>query len=161
MNAVRAPSFREHARTDLQFVRNWPTLPLEIRLDRVVGVACDSRGTIYVAHRGECPLLCLTSEGLLEREVGAGHQRKTVAYDLRGPVPVPIAERYWLHGLHIDPWDNVWITDVSRHLVMKFDRHGTLVLTLGVDGVSGCDRTHFFQPTHVSVLPSGEFFVTD
>ncbi len=93
--------------------------------------------------------------------MGAAHQRKSVAYDLRGPVPVPIATRYWLHGLHVDPWDNVWITDVSRHLVMKFSPVGELLLTLGVDGESGSDHRHFFQPTHVCVLPTGEFFVTD
>ncbi len=72
-----------------------------------------------------------------------------------------MAERHWLHGLHVDPWDNVWVTDVSRHLVMKFDPAGALALCLGVDGESGCDDRRFAQPTHVCVLPSGEFFVTD
>ena len=161
MNSVRAPSFRESARTDLEFVRRWPHLPSDLTLDRVVGVACDSRGYITVAHRGERPLLRLTPDGDFDCEIGAKHHRKTVAYDLRGPVPIPIAERNWLHGLHIDAWDNIWITDVSRHLVMKFDPQGNCVHTLGVDGVPGCDREHFYQPTHVCVLPSGEFFVTD
>jgi len=161
MNALRALPFVNSARTRLEVVAGWPQLPDYIILDRVVGVAVDSHGSVYVAHRGDHPLLRFSAEGQLQAEVGAAHQRKSIAYDLRGPVPVPIADRYWLHGLHVDPWDNVWITDVSRHLVLKFSPMGELLLTLGTDGVSGCDDSHFFQPTHVCVLPSGDFFVTD
>jgi DNA-binding beta-propeller fold protein YncE len=161
MNALRAGSFTHAARTRLRAVDNWPQLPPDLVLDRVVGVALDSRGFVYVAHRGERPLLCLHPDGRLKAEIGARHHRRSIAYDLRGPTPIPIATRYWLHGLHVDPWDNVWITDVSRHLVMKFDPSGDLILTLGIDGVPGCDSCHFFQPTHVCVERSGDFFVTD
>ena len=161
MNALRARCFTHAARTHLRAVESWPQLPPDVLLDRVVGVALDSRGLIYVAHRGERPLLCLYPDGKLKGEIGAVHHRKSVAYDLRGPTPIPIATRYWLHGLHVDPWDNVWITDVSRHLVMKFSPSGELILTLGTVGVSGCDTSHFFQPTHVCVRRSGDFFVTD
>ena len=161
MNALRAPSFTNSARSRLQSVASWPQLPAAITLDRVIGVAVNSKGMIYVAHRGENPLLCLHPDGRLCREIGADIMRKTTAYDLRGPVPIPIATRCWLHGLHVDPWDNVWVTDVGRHLVMKFDTAGALLMTLGVDGESGCDEQHFAQPTHVCVAPSGEFFVTD
>jgi hypothetical protein len=142
-------------------VANWPQLPAAITLDRVVGVGVDSRGFVFVAHRGDHPLLCLHPDGRLCREIGADVMRKTTAYDLRGPVPVPIATRCWLHGLHVDRWDNLWVTDVGRHLVMKFDAAGALLMTLGVDGESGCDKRHFAQPTHVCVVPSGEIFVTD
>jgi hypothetical protein len=161
MNALRALPLAPTQGSRLEAVPDWPRLPPEIVLDRVVGVGLDSRGYIYVAHRGDHPLLRLHPDGTLDREIGAGVQRKSVAYDLRGPTPVPIATRYWLHGLHVDPWDHVWITDVSRHLVLVFDPDGRLVRTLGVDGESGCDDRRFFQPTHVCVLPSGEFFVTD
>ncbi len=161
MNPIRAACFRPLGPTRLERVADWPRLPNWISFDRVVGVALDSRGYIYVAHRGEHPVLCLNPDGTFCREVGPELQRKSIAYDLRGPVPIPIATRYWLHGLHVDPWDNVWITDVSRHLVMKFSPVGELLLTLGVDGESGCDARRFFQPTHVCVVPSGEFFVTD
>ena len=87
--------------------------------------------------------------------------RKSVAYDLRGEKPVPMEVRHWLHGLHVDPWDNVWVTDCGRHLVFKFDPAGKLVQILGRDGELGCTDRLFHQPTHVCVLPTGEFFVTD
>lgn len=161
MNAKRARSFVSQSQLTLSPVTGWPRLPASIELDRVVGIGVDSRGLVYLAHRGEHPLLCLQADGRLLREVGMGVLRRSVAYDLRGPAPVAMPERAWLHGLHIDPWDNVWVTDVSRHLVFKFDPAGALLLTLGVDGESGNDSQRFNQPTHVVVLPSGEFFVTD
>ena len=160
MFPLRALPFTHSAQTRLEKQPGWAKLP-GITLDRVVGVGLDSRGRIYVAHRGDHPLLRLHPDGTFDREIGAQHLRKSVAYDLRGPVPIPMPERQWMHGLHVDPWDNVWITDVSRHLVFKFSPEGELRLTLGVDGVTGCDATHFFQPTHVCVLPNGEFFITD
>ncbi len=161
VNPLRAASFTTTAQSKLQRVADWPRLPPSITLDRVIGVGVDSRGFVYVAHRGEHPLLCLYPDGRLCREVGADVQQKSIAYDVRGPVPIPMETRYWLHGLYVDPWDNVWVTDVSRHLVMKFGPERNLLLTLGVDGERGCDDRHFNQPTHVCVLPSGDFFVTD
>lgn len=161
MNALRAPGFQTSSRSRLHVVPDWPRLPPSITLDRVVGVGVDSRGFVHVAHRGESPLLCLHPDGTLARETGVGVNRKSIAYDRRGPVPIPIATRCWMHGLHVDPWDNLWITDVGRHLVMKFGPAGDLLLTLGVDGEPGCDARHFDQPTHVCVVPTGEVFVTD
>jgi hypothetical protein len=160
MFPLRALPFTPTASRPLQPQSGWAQLP-GIIFDRVVGVALDSRGRIYVAHRGDHPLLRLHPDGTFDCEIGREHQQRKMAYDLRGPVPIPIAERFWLHGLHVDPWDNAWITDVSRHLIMKFSPTGELLLTLGVDGKSGCDDRLFFQPTHVCVVPSGEFFITD
>ena len=161
MKPIRAAAFSHSAQSRLTPVPNWPQLPGHVSLDRVSGVAADSRGMVYVAHRGEHPLLCLYPDGRLHSIVADEAHEKSVSEDLRGPVPVPMEYRHWLHGLHVDPWDNVWITDVGRHLVMRFDPTGTLTLQLGTPGKSGCDACHFYQPTHVCVLPSGDFFVTD
>ena len=59
MNPLRAASFTTTAQSKLQRVADWPRLPPSITLDRVIGVGVDSRGFVYVAHRGEHPLLCL------------------------------------------------------------------------------------------------------
>lgn len=55
MNPLRAVPFTDSARTRLEPVRDWPRLPADLTLDRVVGVAVDSRSFIYVAHRGAGP----------------------------------------------------------------------------------------------------------
>src|SRR5262245_38638482 len=137
MNPLRAVGFTPSSSTRLKAVADWPRLDRSITLDRVVGVGVDSRGFVYVAHRGERPLLCLNPDGTLCCEIGADVLRRSTGYDRRGPTPVPIGTRYWMHGLHVDPWDNIWITDVGRHLVMKFSPSGDLLLTLGVDGEPG------------------------
>ena len=161
MNAVRAIPAIHRATTLLRIASAWPQFPSHIQLERVTGVAVDSRGLVYVAHRGENPLLCLSGDGRLLREVGANVHRKSVAENLMGSIPIPMESRYWLHGLHVDPWDNVWVTDVGRHLIFKFDRDGKLVMTLGEDGRHGCSDRLFYQPTHACVVPSGDIFVAD
>ena len=161
MNPTRAPAFVDSAHSRLRIDRQWPQLPDHIKLFCVSAVALDSRGYLYVAHRGDNPLLRFNPDGSFDREIGATLQRKTIGYNLMGAEPVPMDLRNWLHGLHVDPWDNVWVTEVGRHLIWRFDPNGNLTLTLGVDGVSGCDAQHFYQPTHVYVMPSGEFFVAD
>ncbi|MDB6167611.1 MAG: repeat domain protein [Verrucomicrobia bacterium] len=161
MNAVRAAAFRSSARSRLVRDETWPRLPKHVRLEKVSGVAVDSRGFVYVAHRGENPVFRLHPDGRFDREIGAGLHRKSIGYDLRGAVPLAMDERHWMHGVHVDPWDNLWITDVGRHLIFKFSPEGVLLMTLGADGRHGCTDKLFYQPTDVCVVPSGDFFVTD
>jgi sugar lactone lactonase YvrE len=161
MFATRADSFVHRARRALTRDDAWPALPAGIVLDRVVGVAVDSRGRVYVAHRGGHPLLRFHADGSFDREIGAGHMRVSTAYDLRGPTPIPIATRCWMHGLSVDARDHVWITDVGRHIAMRFDADGELRQILGTDGQAGCDATHFNQPTHVCAARNGDLYVTD
>jgi sugar lactone lactonase YvrE len=142
-------------------VKDWPRLPPEINLIKVSGVGGDSRGFVYVANRGDHPLLRLNPDGTLNREIGVGVFQKSRAYNLTGAEPVAMEALFWLHGLYVDQWDNVWITDVGRHLVYKFDPDGVLLLTLGLADESGTDERHFWQPTHVVVDAEGNSYVTD
>ena len=47
--------------------------------------------------------------------------------------------------------DHIWVTDIGRHLVFKFDLEGELLLTLGTPYEAGEDPEHFYQPTQVAV----------
>jgi DNA-binding beta-propeller fold protein YncE len=124
-------------------------------------VAIDSRGFVYVAHRGEQPLLRLWPDGRLCAVIGTNVLKASTLVDAGALVPRSLGKRFWLHGLHVDPWDNVWVTDVARHLVLKFDAEGKLVRTFGHDDEPGLGPSHFNQPTHVCVTRSGNLFVTD
>ena len=68
------------------------------------------------------------------------------------------------HGLTIDSQQNVWLTDVALHQVIKFD-HGnfeTPSLKLGVEFENGNDEKHFCKPTDVAVSSvNGDIFVSD
>jgi len=157
----RAAPFQHSARSRLVRIADWPKLPPGMELYKTSMAERDSHGYLYVAHRGDRPLFRLKPDGSWDGEIGADFHRKSVLYDLRGATPVPIETIYVLHGVSVDPWDNLWVTDCGRHIVMRFDPKGKLTLVLGVDGESGCDERHFSQPTHAIAIPSGEIFVTD
>src|SRR5215213_2414103 len=87
-------------------------LPPGMNFGGVSGVAINSKGHIFVLHRGPGPLMEFTPEGAFVRAWG----------DQMFDRP---------HGLRIDAEDNIWTTDVATNLVMKFNPEGRLVLLLG------------------------------
>ncbi len=119
----------------------FPQLPADYPLGRCSAVAINSQGEIYLFHRGQHPIICVSPDGKLLRSWGD---------DLIGSA----------HGLRIDKQDNVWVTDIGRHRVMKFDSAGKLLLSLGT-GKPGTETDEFNQPTDVAFGTEGEFFVSD
>lgn len=162
-NSIPVPDFRHSAKSRLVRVPDWPKLPADIQLYKTSRVVTDSRGFVYLTHRGENPLICLNPDGSLRNIIGKDVLAKAFYYFQESPESPKefIEEAFCLHGLWIDPWGNIWVTDFARHLVMRFNEVGELTLTLGVDGQGGCDAKHFNQPTDVWVAPSGEIFVAD
>jgi DNA-binding beta-propeller fold protein YncE len=83
------------------------------------------------------------------------------------------------HGIFVDREGNVWVADCActggggrgvrdtsaprptkGHQVFKFDRTGTLLLTLGKPG-GGTGAEYFMQPNDVLVAPNGDIFVAE
>jgi peptidylamidoglycolate lyase len=65
------------------------------------------------------------------------------------------------HGITIDHANNVFLTDVGLHQVLKYSHAGKLLLALGEPRVGKWDATHFNQPTDVAVRADGSFYVSD
>src|SRR5262249_15467145 len=120
----------------------WPKLPDDVRPGPVSAVATDSSERVYVFHRGKRPLLVFYRDGQFVPCCGADH----------------LAPH---HGLRIDRDDNVWVTDIGNHQVLKFDTAGNLLLVLGKKGEPGTGADQFDRPTDVAVAPDGEFYVAD
>ncbi len=120
------------------------TMPDGWAFGRVSAVAGDSQGNVYVFHRGETadPILVFDESGKFLRSWGRGMFGRR-------------------HGIRVDPDDNVWVTDYGDHQVMKFNREGELLMTLGEKGVPAEDETHFNRPADVAFSPTGEFYVAD
>ena len=65
------------------------------------------------------------------------------------------------HGLEIDKEDNIWITDVGLHQVIKYDSNGNELMVLGKEYTPGKDSLHFNLPTDIAVSENGSFYVSD
>lgn len=127
---------------DYRPVAGWPMLPANVQLGPTSAVATDSADRVYVFHRGKQPILVFDRDGNFLRSWGDDHVKMA-------------------HGLRIDHEQNVWVTDIGNHQVLKFDPQGKLLLSLGKKGQPGDDPDHFDRPTDIAVLRSGEFYVSD
>ena len=120
---------------------DFPKLPADVVLGKCSAVATNSKGEIYLFHRGPRPLLCVDAAGKLLRAWGDDH------------IGTP-------HGLRVDRNDNVWVTDMGRHRVLKFDSTGKLLLALGT-GKAGTGNDEFDRPTDIAFAPNGDVVVSD
>jgi DNA-binding beta-propeller fold protein YncE len=120
-------------------------LPANMNFGSVSGVAINSKGHVFLLHRGPSPLMEFTAEGQFVRALGDG------LYDRP-------------HGLRIDAEDNIWTTDVGGHVVYKFNPAGRIQMVLGVRGRPGDwhDFGHlklFNEPNDVAITASGDIIV--
>jgi DNA-binding beta-propeller fold protein YncE len=117
-------------------------IPPQVKLDAVSGVEVDSKGRVYVLHRGEPPLLQFDRHGKYIKGWGEGTFKVA-------------------HGLRIDRDDNIWTTDNALHVIRKFSPDGKLLLTLGEEGKGGDDQKHFRSPDDLVFNRAGEIYVAD
>lgn len=142
-----------------QVVVDWPRLPPTVTLGQVAGVGVDTQGDVYVFRRagrpwqGEPldPQATLDAPAVLVLEAATGALKAEWG---AGVFVMP-------HSLTVDSDDHIWVTDVGRHQVLKFDRAGQLLMALGERGVPGADAGHFNLPTDVAVAADGVIYVSD
>jgi DNA-binding beta-propeller fold protein YncE len=110
-------------------------------------VALNSRGHMFVFHRGLQPLMEFDSNGDFIRALGDGLFT-------------------FAHGLKIDAEDNLWTTDVGSHVVLKLSPEGRILLVLGRKGVAGqtdsaSSMPLFDKPADVAFDGKGNIYVAD
>src|SRR5258708_1848831 len=123
-------------------VPGFPQVPAHVTLGKCSAVAVDSRSQVYLLHRGKVPLLCFDRDGKFVRGWGDEY------------VNTP-------HGLRIDRDDNIWITDIGNHLVLKFSPAGKLLLSLGTVNKPGSGLEQFDKPSDVAFGPGEELYISD
>jgi sugar lactone lactonase YvrE len=154
----------------LEEVSGWLKLPAGWRLRGASGVAVDSKGRIYVAHRGEHPLFVAGPDGGVLRAIAEDSFPATRMILPTGK-PAGSEPMYWLHGLRLDGEDNVWVTEIGRDVVLKLSPDGRLLLTLGTPGRSGkgpdlsigkgSKPDEFELPHGIAVGPDGKIYVAE
>ena len=130
-----------------QPVPGFLSLPPGLYFGETSGVALNSRGHIFVFHRGSPSLVEFDSEGHFIRAIGEGLFTKS-------------------HGLRIDAEDNIWTTDVGAHTVLKFSPQGQLLIVLGRKNMAGewhdADNYPLFdRPSDIAFGKDGEIYVSD
>ena len=154
-----AKAVEQVPKADYHVVHDWPVLPDGTIFWEVSSVAVDSVGNVLALQRGgrqwpDSDVLDQTP--IVFPTVFVFHGRTG------NPIVQWGKERFALpHSLTVDYQDNVWVTDVALHQVLKFSHDGQLLLTLGERGVAGNDSSHFNRPTDVAVASDGSFYVSD
>lgn len=120
-------------------------LPPNANFGGTSGIAFNSKGNIFVLHRGPMPVMEFDPDGDFIRGFGDG-----------------LFDRP--HGLRIDEDDNIWATDVAANLVYKFAPSGRLQMVLGCKGQTGDWHPFghlrlFHEPNEAVVGPTGDIFV--
>ena len=121
--------------------------PANLYFGETSGIALNSRGHIFVFHRGSPALVEFDADGHFIRAVGEGLFTTS-------------------HGLRIDADDNIWTTDVGAHTVFKFSPEGRLLMVLGKKGMAGewrdADNFPLFnKPSDIAFGREGEIYVSD
>jgi DNA-binding beta-propeller fold protein YncE len=119
-------------------------LPEGSKMGAPASVAYDSRGNLFVLYRGAQAMAEFDPNGKFVRAFGDGFRRT--------------------HGLTIDRDDNFWVTDVGSHIVVKLDKQGNTLLTIGTKGEAGewneaTQSHHLNEPNEVAIGPNGDVFV--
>jgi DNA-binding beta-propeller fold protein YncE len=148
---------------------NFLKMPNDMHLGEVSGVAVNSRGNIFVYHRGNtngpayggraAQLLEFDANGNFVREIG----RNLYAWS-------------FAHTVRVDREDNIWIADKGSDMVVKFNPQGRPVMMLGRKPEASDEGAHplehpdpplpavdglFRQVTDVTWDPQGNIYVSD
>jgi hypothetical protein len=151
-------------------VPNALKLPTDLYMGEAAGVAVNSKGHIFVFHRGgsshgpafantAAQLWEFDSDGRFLREIGKNLYAWSFA-----------------HAVRIDKDDNIWVIDKGSDMIVRFNPEGRVTMVIGrkpeasdadakpyehVNPPLPPQNGRFRQPTDVTWDPAGDIFISD
>ena len=121
------------------------TVPAGVTMGAAASVAFDANGHLFVLTRGDKTFFEFNPDGSFVRSFGDKLFTRS-------------------HGLRIDRDGNLWATDVGGHVVVKMNRDGQPLLTIGTRGEGGewneATGSHKLnQPNDVVIAANGDVFI--
>jgi len=166
-----APSFAQGPAPRIPFesVPNPLTLPEDMYLGEVAGVAVNSQGHIFVFSRGNTngPAYAAAAAQLLEFGPGGKYLRE---------IGKNLYAWSFAHSVRIDQEDNIWIADKGSDLVIKFSPQGRVLMVFGRKQEASDEETgpvkhpkpplpaedgRFRQVTDMAWDPAGNTYISD
>ncbi|RNA28303.1 peptidylglycine alpha-amidating monooxygenase [Brachionus plicatilis] len=144
-------------------------LKLQTKIGQVGGLDTNMNGNLVVFHRGSrvWQFDSFMGNNFNKNKYKAIKENTLTLIDVKKSEEIFSwgANRFYMpHGLTIDFDNNIWVTDVALHQVMKFNPRNLEEpeLVLGVEFKPGNAENQFCKPTDVSVSEtSGHVFISD
>jgi hypothetical protein len=169
LTAARFASAEEIPAIAYESVPDLLRLPPDLYLGEVSGVALNSKGHIFVLHRGNStgPAYAAAAAQLLEFDADGNYVRE-IGHNLYA----------WsfAHTVKVDANDNVWVTDKGSDMVVKFDPEGRVDMVFGRKQEAADENTgplrhpnpplpaqdgYFRQVTDVAWDAAGNAYISD
>src|SRR3984885_14936686 len=145
-------------------------LPIDLNMGEAAGVAVNSKGHIFVSHRGGSshgPAFANTAAQLWEFDADGRFLRE---------IGKNLYAWSFAHAVRIDKDDNIWVIDKGSDMIVRFNPEGRVTMGIGAKPeASDADpkpyehvnpplpavNGRFRQPTDVTWDPAGDIFISD
>ncbi len=151
-------------------VPNFFKLPPDLNMGEASGVAVNSKGHIFVFHRGgssQGPAFANTAAQLWEFDADGRFLRE---------IGKNLYAWSFAHYVRIDKDDNIWAVDKGSDMIIRFNPEGRVTMVIGRKQEASDAETkawehlnpplpaqngRFRQPTDVTWDPAGDIFISD
>ena len=169
---LSAPAFAQQSAPEIPFdsVPDALKLPPDLNMGEAAGVAVNSKGHVFVFHRGGSsrgPAFANTAAQLWEFDADGKYVRE---------IGKNLYAWSFAHAVRIDKDDNIWAIDKGSDMIIKFNPQGRVTMVIGRKQEASDAGTkpwahvkpplppepgRFRQPTDVAWDPAGNIFISD
>ena len=169
---LSAPALAQQSAPEIPYnsVPDALKLPPDLNMGEAAGVAVNSKGHIFVFHRGGSsrgPAFANTAAQLWEFDADGNFIRE---------IGKNLYAWSFAHAVRVDKDDNIWAIDKGSDMIIRFNPQGRVTMVIGrkqeasdaetkpwahVKPPLPAETGRFRQPTDVTWDPAGDIFISD